>query len=70
MKKDAYARAHETRTVDGELCDLPKFEFGYGLDDRYHPSEVTIFDDSAGTAVLESWLTIDLDHAVPLEEVA
>lgn len=48
---------------------LPSFELEYGLDDPEAPTAVTVFAPDAAD-VSTAWLSIDADHAVPLEDVA
>jgi len=67
-RPDLYARADETRTADGGRIDsLPAFALGYSLDDLARPSEVTVFDERDWSMLDVRWITVDADHAVPLE---
>lgn len=59
----------DLQSTRGALEELPTFELGYGLDDPEDPSEVTVYAPEAD-ALATSWITIDVGHAVPLEEVA
>lgn len=60
----------DTRTSDGgSIRHFPRFEYGYSLDDLRRPSEVTIFDDRDASKLDVRWMTVDKDHAVPLEEI-
>lgn len=52
----------------GALGDLPAFALAYAFDDDDDPSEVTVFPDAAEDVVTR-WLTVDKEHAVPLEDV-
>lgn len=68
MRRDLYSRADDTPAADGDLAALPEFETSYAFDERYHPSEVTIFN--GGPDIATEWLTAPVGLAVPLEEVA
>jgi hypothetical protein len=48
---------------------LPTFELEWAVDDADDPSEVTLFSDGEGDDLTVSWLTIDADHAVPIDEI-
>ena len=51
------------------LDSLPVFDLWYRYDDPHRPREVTLFPP--GTDAPETrWITVDIDHAVPLEAVA
>ena len=52
----------------GALRRLPTYELEFLFDEDESPNEVTIFVDDVGE-LATSWLTIDVEHAVPLEEV-
>ena len=50
----------------GTLEDLPEFELRYLFDDGSDPTSVTVYDPE----VLETtWITVDADAAVSLEDV-
>lgn len=49
--------------------ELPRFDLTYLTDDDEEPSEVTVFPES-GENFVSTWITIDIDHSVPLEEIA
>lgn len=50
------------------LQRLPRYELEFLFDQEETPNEVTVFVDDVGE-LATSWLTIDVEHAVPLEEV-
>lgn len=55
--------------ADGVLTGLPIFELGFVFDDDVEPSRVTVyaeFDDG----FTDRWITMDVDSAVPLDQVA
>lgn len=55
------------REREGErLGDLPDFELRYLLDDGDEPRSVTIY---APEALETTWITVDVDSAVALDEV-
>ena len=67
LAPDAYARADDTPTADGgSIRHFPTFDLSYSFDDRYHPREVTAFEH--GEHIATRWLTIDIGHAVNVEE--
>lgn len=51
-----------------ELCAYPEFELCCRVDDREDPAEVTVYPaDADDEALVTTWLTVDAEHAVPLE---
>ena len=54
--------------VDKTLADWPVFDCDYSYDERYHPSEVTIFPKT-NAGLMTQWITADLEDTVPLTEV-
>lgn len=66
---DLYARADETPTVDGNsIQHFPQFGLEWLYDNRMRPEEVTILD-RATSDISTHWITIDVEHAVPVEEI-
>lgn len=59
--------AHEDTIVDAVA--LPTFDLDYGYDDPDDPTSVTVYAPNADD-VCTTWITIDVHHAVPLEDVA
>jgi hypothetical protein len=59
-----------TDSIDAErsLRRYPQYELDCLFDEEETPSEVTVFVDEVGELATK-WLTIDIDHAVPLDEV-
>lgn len=47
--------------------DPPAVELTHALDDEDHPSSLTVFPRDRGHLVT-AWITIDLEHAIPLDE--
>ena len=47
---------------------LPRFDLEYGVDDTDRPTSVTVYAPDADD-ISTHWITIDADHAVPLEDV-
>ncbi|MFB6113977.1 MAG: hypothetical protein ABEJ58_07740 [Halodesulfurarchaeum sp.] len=48
--------------------DLPEFELDFHIDEE-DPKTVTVFDPSAEETSAARWITIDSEHAVPLETI-
>lgn len=63
--------SNRTRQLDATvpLDDFPSFDLGCLFDDRDDPSEVTVYPGSNAHDISTNWITMDLDHAVPLEDV-
>lgn len=57
-----------TDEMSTDVDKLPKFDLTYLTDDEEEPSEVTVFPKSDENFV-STWITIDIDHTVPLDEV-
>lgn len=55
----------ESETAD-RLEELPEFDLRYLFDDGEDPSQVTVFSPED---LQTTWMTVDSDAAVPLEEV-
>lgn len=59
----------ERADADGtDLNEFPRFDLEYLYDDDESPTEVTVFVDDPA-ALSTNWITADVDHAVPLDEV-
>lgn len=50
------------------LETAPDFELSFAVDDEDDPSEVTVFPEDGSTPTT-TWITIDVEHAVDLEDV-
>lgn len=50
------------------LSERPHFELEFLYDDPSAPTEVTIFEPETLQRGATEWLTIDHEHAVPLQE--
>ena len=46
---------------------FPEFDLSCAIDDE-EASEVTIFPGDESADVCTRWITVDIDHAVPLED--
>jgi len=55
--------------VEVEFEQLPEFYLECMYDDWDDPSEVTVFSPAASDDLRTTWLTVDRDHAVALEDV-
>lgn len=54
----------------GEGLDaLPEFDLACKYDDEDAPTEVTVFPARFGDDLATHWLTIDVEHAIPLDRV-
>ena len=60
---------HTPSTDGATLEELPAFELTYLYDDDDNPTEVTVFLAGTDDGLATQWLTIDREHAVPLESV-
>ncbi len=62
-----HASDDRTQLTDGsQLTELPNFDLRYLFDDGERPDSVTIYDpDTLET----SWITIDADQTVGLEDL-
>lgn len=59
-------------TLDARVDDLdahPDFELNYLVDDSDDPTEVTVFPGGNDGHLSTRWISIDVTHAVSLEEV-
>lgn len=54
--------------IEAELQEYPEFELTCLFDDAGDPDEVTILPDENPDRTT-TWLTIDVDHAVALDEI-
>lgn len=55
--------------VSGNRVDeLPRFPLEYLLDDAVEPTEVTVFRPGEDE-ITTHWITVGIDHAVPLDEL-
>jgi hypothetical protein len=54
--------------VAADRAEFPTFELEWAVDDADDPGEVTVFSDCEKDALAVTWLTMDADHAVPLDE--
>lgn len=52
-----------------ELEELPNFDLSYLFDNEDEPTEVTVFPASDEFDISTNWITIDVDGAVPLDQV-
>jgi hypothetical protein len=57
-----------TQSQQTHLEELPQFDLEYLFDDDDDPTEVTVFSDDP-ESLSTQWITVDRQHAVPLEEV-
>jgi hypothetical protein len=48
--------------------ELPAFDYRYLIDEAVEPVEVTVFPADPKDPVTE-WVSMDVEHTVPLEEV-
>lgn len=51
------------------LGDLPEFELSYLYDDTDDPTEVTVFPGEDESELPTQWLSMDIGHAVAIENV-
>lgn len=56
-------------TGEQDLEQLPRFSLSYLYDDEVRPTEVTLFPESAEADLVTQWLTVDVESAIPLEDV-
>lgn len=53
-----------------ERCAPPSFELASTVDDPDDPGEVTVFPaDADDESLVTTWISVDPDGAVPLEDV-
>lgn len=55
--------------VDDSRGSLPTFDLTFRYDDVQNPAELTVFPAGERDDGTTAWLTIDVEHAVPLETV-
>lgn len=62
-----------TRHIDDvdrhELAELPEFELCYRFDDAENPTQVTVFRPGFDVGEATSWLTVNREATVALEDV-
>lgn len=58
-----------SRELRTDLAELPTFRLSCTVDDEEDPSRVTVFSD-AGDDFYFTWISIDADSAVDLDEIA
>lgn len=51
------------------LADYPSFELEYYLDDNDAPSTIIVCSTESAGSIATEWITIDIAHAVPVEDV-
>lgn len=56
-------------TVHGPRDALPSFDLTFRYDDATDPAELTVFPAGETDERTTAWLTVDVEHAVPLETV-
>lgn len=61
--------ANEQPSLDAVDPQESSVELEFRFDDHEDPSEVTIFDPETMTSGATEWVTIDHEHAVPLDEM-
>ena len=57
------------RRPNGQLTALPAFDLEYDLDHPEEPTEITVYSPRE-TEFATHWISIDVDHAVDLRDVA
>lgn len=60
------------RSVENDVVDavaLPSFDLDYGFDDEEEPATVTVYDPDPDR-ITASWITMDVQWAVSLDDVA
>ena len=58
----------EADSVPEAYGDFPEFELSCAVDDEAGIGEVTVFPEDESGDVCTHWISVDLEHAVPLEE--
>lgn len=61
--------ARESTAEDTRLDEYPVFELTFLFDKPHDPTEVTVIPRKVQDATTQ-WITIDADHAIPLDHVA
>ncbi|MFB6130690.1 MAG: hypothetical protein ABEJ28_07720 [Salinigranum sp.] len=64
----ADSRPEWAEEADASLAGFPSFDLAFLFDEDEHPSEVTVYVDDA-KKLATNWMTVDIEHAVSLEEV-
>lgn len=55
--------------TDAGLCEFPEFDLRAVLDDEDEPGQVTLFPAGVDeSALATTWITVDVDAAVPLPD--
>lgn len=49
--------------------EFPRFELSYLYDSEDQPTEVTIYPESNEYDISTNWLTVDLDAAIPIDQI-
>lgn len=57
------------RDSDYRLADLPTFDLNYTVDDGDDPRLITVYAEAAEEFATH-WITVDVEHAVDLADVA
>lgn len=65
MKTTDYTEPTDTAPLE----TLPTFAVDYFVDDRERPSRVMLMPRALEPGSSDQWVSIDADHAVPLDEV-
>ena len=58
----------EADSVPEAYGSFPEFELSCAVDDEEGIGEVTVFPADESGDVCTRWISVDVDHAVPLEE--
>jgi hypothetical protein len=58
----------EADSVPEAYGDFPEYELSCAVDDEAGIGEVTVFPGEESDDVCTRWISVDLEHAVPLEE--
>jgi hypothetical protein len=56
-------------TGDRETESFPDFDLDCLLDDWESPSEVTVFSTMTDAEMRTQWITVDENHAIPLDQI-
>ena len=60
---------HETGGRGTAIENLPEFELSFIFDDDDEPKRVTIFQPGTEEVAACRWISIDSDHAIPIEKI-
>ena len=52
-----------------DLRALPRFDLSYLFDSKDDPTEVTVFPASDDFDISTNWITVNVEGAVPLDEI-